>query len=109
MLFEFASIERPVSAQRLLAHLSHSDLSHAPAGGWDAVLYVIQHEKWCTVRSDIRCVPLTRVGCNAIVEYVNADCITFTYASWLLRDLSDQSEDTGFDDGPDLFLISPCV
>jgi len=34
-------------------------------------------------------VSLTRVGCNAIVDYVNADCIKFAYASCLLRDLND--------------------
>ena len=54
--------------------------------------------------SPITRVSLTRIGCNAIDKQVNAVCITRTsaYASWLLRDFSDQCEDM-LDDGPNFF------
>jgi hypothetical protein len=48
----------------------------------------------------------TRIDYNAIDEQVNAVCTTrnFAYACWLLRDFSDQCEDTRLDDAH-IFLL----
>jgi stage V sporulation protein SpoVS len=53
-------------------------------------------------------VSLTRIGYNAIDQYVNAVCITRTFASscWLLRDFSDLFEDISLDGGPHFFFLS---